>query len=121
MDAITAGLIGTCIGGTITAVPTIITAWIGKRSEERRHMRDLCVKAAIENWKTLSARNLPTGAPMPPIDSFILHMAKFSELFLSGDIDATRISKNLNEVYKVVDAALLAAARRSTQGNQQHE
>jgi len=44
-------LLGVIAGGLITAVPTIITVWITKRSEDKRHFRDKVVSAAIEEWR----------------------------------------------------------------------
>lgn len=50
MDATTAAIIGAAVGSGVTGVFGFITIQLQRRSEERRQIRELAVRAAIENW-----------------------------------------------------------------------
>ncbi len=80
MDALTAGLIGTAIGGVVTGVPAVITFWLGKRSDEKRQLQQLVMQVALENWKygCDAARRL--GGAVLPLDSYVIHALKLLEI-----------------------------------------
>ena len=54
IDATTATLLATAIGAVSSGATGIIILLINKRSEERRHVRELAMKAALENWQQVS-------------------------------------------------------------------
>ena len=54
IDATTATLLASAIGAVSTGAMAIIILLINKRSEERRHVRELAMKAALDNWIHMS-------------------------------------------------------------------
>jgi hypothetical protein len=99
-------LLGVIIGGLLTSIPTIITFWVGKRSEERRHLRELSFQAAIDNWKHISesAKNLP-GAVVEPLDVFLFHMLKLSEVATRNGLTPDTVAERVREVQEIVRRA----------------
>ena len=69
-------LLYAAIGGlTVTiasGVITIITGILTRRSEERKHLRELIVKTSVENW-TFTNQKLAEAKQSPiPIEAFII-------------------------------------------------
>ena len=81
-------------------------------------MRELVVNAAIESWKqhvsAAVAKNI--AVRIMPLDTYIIHMIKFSELILDKKINASNIEEKLAEVTKVVNKAEEYKRRISMRG-----
>jgi hypothetical protein len=76
-------LIGALIALIATSVGALVTLfgqWLTRRSEERRHLRQLIVQAAVENWRLASNAAEKAGARRYPLDAFILHLLKLGEV-----------------------------------------
>ena len=99
-------LLGVLIGGLLTAIPTIITFWLGKRSEERRHLRELAFHAAIDNWKYVSEQAKGhDGAVIEPLDVFLFHMLKLSEVATRDGLTPDTVAARMREVSEIVHRA----------------
>jgi hypothetical protein len=110
IDAATATVIAAIVGAGVGGFVTLFGQWLTRRSEERRHIRQLVVQTAIENWRFTSdaAEKLAaSGYPVDryPLDSFVLHMLKLSEVLDERRITPELVSKKLREVYAVIEAA----------------
>ena len=79
-------------GSVITGFVAFWTARQIRKSEEKKHLRGLLFNAAIENWKTRMGIMKDLGGSVQPLDSFIIHMLKFSEL-LEKDITKDNVSE----------------------------
>lgn len=90
------------IGGTIAGgIFTAIAAFIAKRSEERKHFRELIVKTAFENWKHVS--QISAVPFMPPLTDYIVHMVLMCDLVLNKKIDSKNIQSKLDEIKAIGD------------------
>jgi len=69
-------LLGTLIGAATGLVGSLSGILIGKRSEERRAIAELAVKAAIEEYSLL-LQNAPRPTSIYPMGQWILAMKKF--------------------------------------------
>lgn len=73
-DITLAALIGGVAGSGITGIFGFITIQLQRRADERRQIRELAVKVALENWKIYKTAADDTGSgPVPPIDTFLIH------------------------------------------------
>src|SRR5712692_9160316 len=114
-------LLGVIVGGLITAIPASFTFWIGKRSEERRHLRELAFRAAIDNWKYVSelAKGHP-NAVIESLDVFLLHMLKLSEVATRDGLTPNNVGTRMREVMEIVLRAskeVEAFSKEYRQGN----
>jgi hypothetical protein len=82
MNAATAGLLGTALGALASGATALFITHITKRSEERRQLREIAFKTAIENRDYVRKLSAQYRAPTLPLEMFILHMLKFSEVSL---------------------------------------
>ena len=88
MNTAVIGLIGVIIG----SIPGIAIAWLSKRSEDRRHFRELVMRAAIEDWKCKNAIETSAGRPLVPLDGFIIRTARIIDQIESGrDMNQTEV------------------------------
>jgi len=100
-------------GVVITSIFNLLNTRITKRSEELRHQRELIIKAAIENWKQGMEIYKTTQRPtrLVPLDAYIVHMLKFSEIILSGEVTAENIEEKMKEVEDITRAMLQHAEK----------
>lgn len=92
-------------GVSITALFNYLNTRLTKQSEERRHQRELIIKAAIDNWK--QATDIAMASPfverINPLDSYIIHMIKFSELLVDDKVDSSNVTAKLAELRSFMD------------------
>jgi hypothetical protein len=111
IDAVTATLIAAAIGALSSGATAIIILLINKRSEERRHLRELAMKAALDNWLYVSKAAEEYGAQRLPLDVFVVHMLKLSEALTSTDLTADNLATKLREVQRFTNIATSEAER----------
>jgi hypothetical protein len=110
IDAATATVIAAIVGAGVGGLVTLLGQWLSRRSEERRHLRQLVIQTAIENWRFTSeaAEKLAAAGyrvDRYPLDSFLLHMLKLSEILDERHITPELVREKLREVHAVTRAA----------------
>jgi hypothetical protein len=107
----------------LTIISTLAGTFIGSlfmylgmrasiKSEERKHYRDIVIKAALENWKasidSAKLKASATGGPQLayPLDSFIIHMIKLLELVLNKNLKKSNVIDRLKEVDEITDLVI---------------
>src|SRR6266404_4842531 len=103
IDAGTAAVLAASVSGLCSAITAIGIVAFTKRSDERRHLRELVVRTATENWKVVNEAAKEAGESRLPLDVYILHMLKFSEILLAKNLKPDEIAAKLREVQKIVD------------------
>lgn len=92
-------VIGTLGGAFIGAASGFGTVWITKRSDEKKSMRDLVVKAAIESWGLHKA----TSKVVLPLDHYIIHSTLMFELATRNNLTPQRLKDGLAEISALVE------------------
>lgn len=104
-------LIGALGGAFIGFLSTIIVTYITKRYEEKKHTKELIIKAAIDNWKVTqeSIQKWATTSNkqiiMPPLDEYLIHMWQFYKIVLNTKITHQNIEEKLLEAKKISEKA----------------
>jgi len=89
------------------ALPPLITIWITKYYEDKRHRREVIVRTAVENWKFSSemvrkAIEATGGtAELYPLDDFIIHWSMMADVVTGRKITAKRLAKQREKSEKV--------------------
>ena len=70
-------IIGASVGSGITGLFAIFSIHLQRRADERRQIRELAVRVAIENWKhsfeIAKARGAATSVSVSPLDTYLVH------------------------------------------------
>ena|SRR5438046_615698 len=119
IEATTATLIAAAIGALSSGTTAIIILLINKRSEERRHLRELAMKAATDNWRYVSDAAEQAGAQRLPLDVFVVHMIKLAEALTSTDLTAENLAAKLRDVQRFTKIATSEAERFSKELGEQ--
>ena len=96
---------GSALGGALVGFgSSILVAWINKRHEDRKQIRELAVKVGIENWKELIqvARGNVGGGKMPPLDVFVVQAVKLVEIFVAKGFRKRRLEAKLAELRSII-------------------
>jgi hypothetical protein len=109
------GLSGVAIG----SLSTLALTFLNRRFDYRRHLRQLAMETAVQNWKQnieiantigqLTRQNVGIN----PLDTYIIHMLLLSEMMSSKDITAANVQNELARIYKITDAASQTAKDRA--------
>ncbi len=101
-------VLGTLVGVAIGSGSTLVATLISKRSEERKHLRELVMNAAIVQWKTAieGVQTSGTGGRILPLSLYIIHMLKISGIISSGKIDQSSVTAALKEADEVFEESL---------------
>jgi hypothetical protein len=77
LDSTTTTIISAAIGGGVASVVaggfTVWNLWLTRRSEERRQIRELAVKVAIENFRIYQEASNRLGISTQPLDVYLIH------------------------------------------------
>lgn len=89
----------------VGAASAILVTWITRRSEERKHRREIIVNAAIENWKQVATLLEKSGKPfsMRPLDIYLIHMAATADIIFGKDLSPETINKKFDEVDRLLE------------------
>jgi predicted RNA-binding protein associated with RNAse of E/G family len=93
-------------GGALVAIINLFNNWQNKRFEERKHHKELMLNVALEQWKQASAifieqLKLGKASSLVPLEAYIIHMTKLSEVLNQSSITKENISRKLNEAHEV--------------------
>ena len=78
-----------------------IIAFINRRSEERKHLRELIVKTSADHWKLVS--EVAVSNIMPPLSNYIFHTAMMCDLILNKKLNFKNIQNKLKEIDSLID------------------
>lgn len=101
------------IGSLLGSFSSLATTWINKKSEERKHYRELIINLAVENYKEerLMARTLLERRPeidqqFTPLSIYVIYMSKLAELIIDKKIQPGAVKESLIEIDKVTEEAI---------------
>jgi type II secretory pathway pseudopilin PulG len=98
--------IAALLGAAVGAIPSLIAAKLNARAREREQVREIAIRAAIENWR-LTAEH---ARAVLPLEHYIIHAAKMTDLaFADEKLTPSQIADRLKEI----DALMDALARKS--------
>lgn len=104
-------LIGTLGGVLIGAVTTIATSYIGKRSEDRKHLQQIAMQTAVESWRaTIESGSYKYVAPL---SHYLINATLICKLMDEERLTPERVAQRVEEVSQILrtlEANALAAA-----------
>jgi hypothetical protein len=96
-------LIGTLGAVVITGFLNLAITLIAKRSEERKHYRELVIKFGLEHWKQRAEHVFKMeGGVLWPIDAHMLQFIKFFDIMLDHKLDESELESAYAEYDRVV-------------------
>lgn len=94
--------IGAIVGGGISA----FNSWLIRRSEERMQIRELAVRASIEEWKAhIDIAKGNGGKTVQPLDLYLIHSMGFIQEIDGSIKTEEQVRKHLRKVHSITDAA----------------
>ncbi len=96
-------------GGALVGVINFAMRWQDRKSEEKRHLRELVYKSAVEEWKqhsmfAIELMKMKTGKKiaLEPLVTYLIHLLSLSEALIDGKITKENLSQKLTEVSEVM-------------------
>lgn len=109
-------VLGTLGAGLIAAISTILVNYINKKSEERKHMRQLAITAAIEthkqNLELVRLARKDEQVQVLPFEDHFVRIMKLIDLANNKNIDLTNIEEVLTELNQLTDKAIAYRQKR---------
>ena len=109
------------LGAFVTGLISLAILFISRRFDDRRHMRDLAINAAVQFWAknaelaTQQAQATGKDQYIVPLDSVIVSMLLLAELVSKKRITRENVVRELARIRGVTDIA--AEATRPKQQN----
>jgi|SRR6266446_754801 len=110
------------IGALIAGIFLLINSWLSRQNEDRRHRRELALKAAISNWERdtdfaiLKSKTEHVKINIAPLDMYIIHMLKISEIIERRDLTADLLISELSKIRAITHAAYKNTEREQGDG-----
>jgi len=111
-------VLAAALSSICTAIAAIGVIALTKRSEERRHLREVAFATALENWKYVTEAARAAGEPALPLDVYLLHMVKLSELLSEKRLDRETIIGKIGELREVINAGIELAEALTADGQE---
>lgn len=104
-------LIGTLSGALIGAITTLVSTWIMKHYENKRIYHQMLIEMGIKNWEgakdwAISLSKNGESTQVYPLELFIAHQAKISQLIINEKLTPETLKKvkeeseELNKIYE---------------------
>lgn len=109
MDPVIATLLGTLVGAAAGIGGSVWVAIITRRSEERKHLRQLAFEAGAKSWalhQEVAKRAADMGhvRGVDPLEAYVLNSLVFSRIIEDGDLDRDTILKKWREIDSIAKA-----------------
>jgi len=104
---------GTILGIIISSVIQSRTDRLNREMEERKHYKEIVVKAAIENWKEILAVAKARGATVFPLDSFLVASAAMADVIFDPTTNESNLAERLDKANELVRIAERSATERT--------
>jgi hypothetical protein len=111
-------------GVALGSLSTLAVTFLNRRFDDRRHLRQVAIEAAVQNWKQdieiantigkLTRQNVGIN----PLDTYIIHMLQLAELMSSKGITAENVQDKLARIYEITDAVSESAKNRAKTQNE---
>ena len=102
-------------GAVVGAIPGLVSSFLSKRSDEKKQLRELVVKAATDSWKTHAEHG---QGKLLPLEHYIIHTAKMCEFALSGElVTPETTAQRLKEIEAVMKVLSEHASSISSTGS----
>jgi hypothetical protein len=97
-------------GGGLVGFFDIVKDHLNRKTEERRHLRELMFNAAVENWKhnnTVAIELMKVGnkVELMPLDSYIVTLIALSDSLLSSALTKDNVAEKLKGAYEIAQVA----------------
>jgi translation initiation factor RLI1 len=109
--------LGTILGVIITSVIQARIHRLNRESEERKHYKEIVVKAAIENWKQTIEVAKSTGGHVLPLESFIASVSKAADVMFDPTTNEINLAERLEKANTFVEIAESCALERTERYN----
>jgi hypothetical protein len=108
IDTALASLIGAAVGGFAGLTGALVTTLISRRSEERKHTRELAMSAAIKDWERMfidAERLAKTGRTflLPPMDIYILQKVLLMEAVVRYGGNQRKMEREIVRIQRIVE------------------
>lgn len=97
-------------GGLVSGIILLVNNWINRKSEERKHLRQIMLDAAIEHWKQTCSFALEQSKMNPgrtisilPFEVNMIYIMNLTSILSSGGITKANIQQKLREVREITD------------------
>lgn len=94
-------------GGSLVGVINFAINFVNKKSEERRHLREIAFNTAFKYWKqhcdhALEQQKLQDRqSEILPLDAYVIHILKLSEILLDKKTNKENIEAKLKEIHEI--------------------
>ena len=113
-----AGLIGALGGSFITGFLGYLNNRLTKRSEERKHLKDLLIKLSLELYKQqeeTAKKQISLEPLVIPMEMMIIRMMKFNEMFIEkaeNCKDSATVINGINELNSFTNEVVKEVGRK---------
>lgn len=111
-------------GVIVGAASAWILAFINRRFDDRRHLRELAITTAVRYWEhdtelaKLRANANPTVRQfVAPLDTYIIHTLLLADLVSSKKIKADKIAGELSRIRSISGVAAESAKPQHKEGS----
>jgi hypothetical protein len=98
---------GTLAGAFIGGLFTFLSAWVSKRSDERKYYRELMIKVASEQWIHQTKATIENGGgSVAPYDIFLIHLLQLARLLEQRKLSSESVIDALKRADTITQAAV---------------
>jgi hypothetical protein len=105
------GAVSAIIGALVGSLPALYTTLLTKRADERRHIRELALRMALEEYKVsnetavlMTERNPGLTYNIPPLADYVLMMSRIAPL-MDKRLTPQEVEKEIMELQEATAAA----------------
>jgi cysteinyl-tRNA synthetase len=91
------------VSSMVGALSALLIAWLTKKYEDRRHLREIAINTAYKEWEYMAnyLRSTREGGEQLPLSSYVLFTAKIVEMALDKTLNSENIEARLAELHSM--------------------
>jgi|GEM_PF-3158183 len=89
-------------GAFVGSLAPAIVSWLNQRSEDRKHLREIASRMAIESWKL----NFDVHKRVGPLEHQLVYSALIAEIATDKKLTPQRMKQRLDEIDAIMRVAV---------------
>jgi hypothetical protein len=102
-------VLGTLGGAAVAAASAILTTFINRKFEDRKHLREQIMRTAIDYWQKhhelIKAANNGKLSKIAPLDTYVVHICALMNRVMDTELTTANVAAIVEEAHQISKAA----------------
>jgi len=102
-------VLGTLGGAAVAAASAILTTFINRKFEDRKHLREQIMRTSVDYWQKhhecIRSANNGKLSKIAPLDTYVIHVCALMSRVMDTELTPSNVAAIVEETHQISKAA----------------